>query len=279
MPSSQIDLYGSQVYYWTYGPAGGRTVLMLHGFRGNHLGLLKIIDGLGEYRVIVPDLPGFGISTPMTELPHTAAGYSAFARALITGLQLDRPVVLGHSYGSVIASHLAASEPESVSELVLVSPIAASPRAGLNRPVSTLVAWYYWLGTHLPELLGGKVLMSKTFNRLMSLTLMKTRDPATRRAIYRHHLGDLQFVEDRRVIAESFPDSITKTAGDAAEDIPQRTLLIAGEKDALSPARYQRHLVDRLPRGSLVLIPHVGHLVHLETPREAAQAIRRFLTR
>lgn len=279
MPSSQIDLYGSQVHYWTYGPVGGRTVLMLHGFRGNHLGLLKIIDGLGEYRVIVPDLPGFGISTPMTELPHTAAGYSALAKAFITGLRLDRPVLLGHSYGSVIASHLAANEPESVSELVLVSPIAASPRAGFNRPVSNLVRGYYWFGTHLPEPLGRKVLMSKTFNRLMSLTLTKTRDPATRLAIRHHHLGDLQFAENRRVIAESFPDSMAKTAGDAAEDIPHRTLLVAGEKDALSPVRSQRRLADRLPQGSLVLIPHVGHLVHLETPREAAQAIRRFLAR
>jgi len=279
MTSSQISLFGSQVHYWAYGPAGGRAVLMVHGFRGNHLGLLKIIDGLEEYRFIVPDLPGFGVSTPMTELPHTAAGYAAFVEAFITGLQLDKPVLLGHSYGSVIASRVAATEPGLVSELVLVSPIATAPSAGLNHLVSMFVEGYYWLGTHLPERLGTRVLMSRTFNRLMSLTLTKTRDPATRRAIYRHHLGDLQFAQNRRVITESFPDSIAKTAADEAERIPHRTLLIAGEKDALSPARSQRGLAARLPQGSLVLIPHVGHLVHLEAPREAAQAIRRFLTR
>lgn len=277
MSPSQISICGSEVHYWTYGPAAGRTILMVHGFRGNHVGLLKIIAGLEGYRVIVPDLPGYGLSTPMTEFAHDVTGYSAFVKALIAELQLHRVVLLGHSFGSIIAAHVAATEPALVSELILVSPIAGSPRAGISRPLARLVEGYYWLTAHLPEPLAERVIMSKTFNRLMSLTLTKTRDRQTRRAIYRHHLGDLEFVQDRRVIAESFPDSVAKTAADEAEHIPHRTLLVAGENDPISPAEYQRRLDDRLAQSTLVLIPRVGHLVHLETPSEAARAIDEFL--
>lgn len=279
MSPSQISICGSQVHYWTYGPATARTILMVHGFRGNHIGLLKIIASLKDYRVIVPDLPGYGVSTPMTELPHDVTGYSAFVKALIVELQLDRPVLLGHSFGSIIASHVAATEPDLVSELILVSPIAVSPRAGINRPFAKLVEGYYWLSTHLPEPLAARVIMSKTFNRLQSLTLARTQDRRTRRAIYRHHLGDLEFAQNRRVIGESFVDSIAKTAADEADRIPNRTLLVAGEKDTLSPSKYQRRLHARLAQSTLVLVPHVGHLVHLETPSEAARAIDEFLGR
>jgi pimeloyl-ACP methyl ester carboxylesterase len=277
MFQSRISICGSDVQYWTSGPADARTILMVHGFRGNHVGLLKIVAGLGDYRVIVPDLPGYGLSTPMTEHPHDVSGYSEFVKALIAELRLDRPVLLGHSYGSIIASHVAATEPDLISELILVSPIAASPGMGINRPFAKMVEGYYWLSGNLPDPLAEKVLMSRIFNRLMSLTLTKTRDRDTRRAIYRHHLGDLGFPQDRRVIAESFPDSIAKTAADEAEHIPHRTLLVAGEKDGLSPAKYQRRLSGRLARSTLVLIPRVGHLVHLETPTEAAKAIDDFM--
>jgi pimeloyl-ACP methyl ester carboxylesterase len=278
MPSSQISLFGSQVQYWTYGPAAARTIVMVHGFRGSHTGLLKIVKGLeGRYRVIVPDLPGYGLSTPMTGLPHDVTGYSAFVKAFIAGLQLDRPVLLGHSFGSIVASEVAATSPEFISDLILVNPIAVSPRVGFKRPFTKLVEGYYWLSVNLPDPLAERVIMSRTFNRLQSLTLAKTWDRSTRRAIYRHHLSDLDFAQNRRVIAESFADSTTKTVADKAEHIPHRTLLLAGGKDTLSPAKHQRRLHARFAHGTLVFIPRVGHLVHLETPSEAARAISDFL--
>ncbi len=230
MTQLHTSVLGSEVSYWTYGPESGRTILMVHGFRGNHVGLEKIIAGLDRYHVIVPDLPGYGLSTPMTERAHDVDGYSAFIEAFMAEMNLVRPILLGHSFGSIIASNIAVTRPDLVSELVLVNPIAVRPNVGINRPVSKLVEAYYWLSTHLPASMADRVVGSKTFNRLMSLTLAKTHDPATRKAIYRHHLSDLDFVQDRRVIAESFADSLTRTAADDAERISSRTLLVAVPK-------------------------------------------------
>jgi pimeloyl-ACP methyl ester carboxylesterase len=276
MPASQIALFGSQVRYWTSGPDSGRTILMVHGFRGNHIALMTIAEGLEDFRVIAPDLPGFGESTPMTELRHDVIGYVSFIQAFMAELGLDRPVLLGESFGSVIATRLAASEPQLVSELILLNPIAVSPRR-VNPVLCTLEQGYYWLGANLPPPLAAGVLESKAVNRLESLALLTARDRTTRRHVYGQRLRNLGFPQERRVIAEAFPDSIALTAADEAERVPHRTLLVAGEKDALSPAGYQRRLCDRLVRGTLTLIPRTGHFVPLETPAEVAREVVEFL--
>ena len=52
--------------YWSYEPVRAtpetRTILVVHGFRGDHHGLLRVADQLPDMRLIMPDLPGFGRS-------------------------------------------------------------------------------------------------------------------------------------------------------------------------------------------------------------------------
>jgi len=274
--SARIDLFGSEVRYWTLGPNGARTIVMVHGFRGNHIALLRIAEGLEGFRVVVPDLPGFGLSTPMNGPAHDADGYREFVVAFIEALALRQPVLLGESFGSVIATRVAVTYPDIVSEVILLNPIAVSPRA-VNPPLCLAEQGYYWLGANLPARLGSRVLESRTVNRLESLALLTARDRTTRRTVYHRRLYNLGFPQHRRVIAEAFPDSISATAADQAERMDHRTLLVAGERDALSPAEHQRRLRDRLAHGSLVLVPDVGHFLPLERPSEVTRAIAAFL--
>lgn len=274
----QLELFGSTVQYWSYGPADAPVILMVHGFRGNHVGLSQIISELDGFQLVVPDLPGYGLSTPMTELPHSVEGYSAFVEAFMAAVGLKRPVLLGHSFGSIVAAHFAAHRGDLISDLILVNPIAVRPGRGLvARPASLFVRAYYWLGANLPAPAADIVLGSRAYNRLQSLTLATTKDPQVRRHVYRHHLSDLEFAQNRRVIAESFADSITKTALDDAAHIKNRTLLIAGERDNIVPVRHQHTLKATIPAAELEVIPGVGHLVHLETPQPVAEAVKRFL--
>ena len=63
---SEVVLDGARVAYWSYEPVRvtpeTRTILVIHGFRGDHHGLLRVADQLSEMRLIMPDLPGFGSS-------------------------------------------------------------------------------------------------------------------------------------------------------------------------------------------------------------------------
>ncbi len=75
-----VEVLGSTTKYWEYGPAdAAHTVVIAHGYRGDHHGLEPVIALLPEVRFISPDLPGFGDSTPMTEAPHSIEGLRALA--------------------------------------------------------------------------------------------------------------------------------------------------------------------------------------------------------
>jgi pimeloyl-ACP methyl ester carboxylesterase len=73
--AADVDVDGGRVAYWIYEPVhvtpGTRTILVIHGFRGDHHGLLRVADQLPEMRLIMPDLPGFGSSEPFTSMDHT----------------------------------------------------------------------------------------------------------------------------------------------------------------------------------------------------------------
>ena len=106
-------LHGASVEYWDYAPvqttAQTRTILVVHGFRGDHHGLERVVEALPQMRVIMPDLPGFGLSAALPKDPHDVERYGRFVLELIEALQLGPDtVLLGHSFGSIVASHFAA---------------------------------------------------------------------------------------------------------------------------------------------------------------------------
>ena len=67
------------------------------------------------------------------------------------------------------------------------------------------------------------------------------------------------------------------TESRSAQLIAKLPLLIAAEKDDITPIEAERHLQTLFPDAELVEIPGVGHLIHYETPQQAASAITRFL--
>ena len=102
----QVDVLGSTTHYWEYGPRDSRlTVVIVHGFRGDHHGLEPVVAQLPRVRIIAPDLPGFGESTPMPEAPTTSTATPHWLGAFIDALGSTAPhVVLGHSFGSIVSS-------------------------------------------------------------------------------------------------------------------------------------------------------------------------------
>ena len=71
MKSTQA-ITDSGVSYWAYGESSKSTIVMIHGFTGSHEGFQYILKYLPNYQIIIPDLPGFGISRPLDQ-PWTGA--------------------------------------------------------------------------------------------------------------------------------------------------------------------------------------------------------------
>ncbi|MFF9562403.1 alpha/beta fold hydrolase [Leifsonia sp. NPDC014704] len=283
-----VAVLGSTTRYWDYGNRDATTTLVLvHGFRGDHHGLEPVVAQLDGIRMISPDLPGFGASTPMTEAAHDIVGYGRWLRAFVGGLGLSgRVVLLGHSFGSIVVSGALAeaaggggeaSAAERPARVVLVNPIGQPALEGPRGVFTRLAIFYYWLAAVLPERLGFALLRNRVIVRVMSMAMAKTKEPALRRWIHDQHDRYFSAFSDRRVVLEAFRASVSHDVSEYAGRIPERTLLVAAEKDDITPIAAEYRLQTLFPDAELVVIPDVGHLIHYETPAAAARAIQRFV--
>lgn len=273
----EIEVLGSVTRYWQYGPPDAKhTVLIAHGYRGDHHGLEPVIALLPEVRFISPDLPGFGESTPMTEAPHSIAGYVRWLERFIDLLHLDDAVLLGHSFGSMVTTS-AIADGLRPPALILINPISTDPHQGGGAVMNALTRAYYNAARRLPERAGRALLGNWAIVQIMSVTLAKTRDRELRRWIHEEHHRYFNGFSDPATVAEAFDASLSTDVTKYADALTMPVLVIAGAQDEIAPAPGQHTFVDRLPDAELVMLDGVGHLIHYEQPANAADAIRRFL--
>ncbi len=277
-----LRILGSTTRFWDYGdPDADTTLVLVHGFRGDHHGLEPLVAQLRGMRMVSPDLPGFGESTPMTEAAHDIDGYGRWLREFVAGLELPasgRVVLLGHSFGSiVVAGALASGASSRPDAVVLVNPIGQPALEGPRGVFTRLAIFYYWLAAVLPERLGFGLLRNRVIVRVMSMAMAKTRDASLRRWIHDQHDRYFSAFSDRRVVLEAFRASVSHDVSEYAARVPERTLLVAAEKDDITPIEAEFRLQTLFPDAELVVIPDVGHLIHYETPVSAAEAVERFL--
>ncbi|WP_431805032.1 alpha/beta fold hydrolase [Microbacterium sp. bgisy203] len=275
------DLPGGPTAYWVYGDAEApETLLMVHGYRGDHHGLEPVVAHLDGIRVISPDLPGFGETPPLRAAggayaEHTLDAYAAWLSDFAAAVAPGAPV-LGHSFGSIVVSAAVAGGLQTP-QVILVNPIGAPALEGPRGILTRLAVFYYWAGARLPKPLGDALLRNPLIVRVMSASMAKTRDKALRAFIHDQHDRYFSLFGDRDVLHEGFVTSVSNDVRRFAPDIAQPTLLIAAEKDDITPIEAERHLQTLFPEAELVEIPAVGHLIHYETPARAASEIRRFL--
>jgi len=273
----EAEVRGGVTAYWVYGPADADlTVVAVHGFRGDHHGLEPVLAYLPDIRVIAPDLPGFGQSAPVPGCTHDLDEYAEwlveFAASVAPGA-----VILGHSFGSIVTSAAVARGLETP-RLILVNPIGAPALEGPKGLMTRLAVLYYALGARLPERLGTALLRNRAIVRIMSITMAKTKDAELRRFIHDQHDTYFSLFADRDVLKDAFVASVSHDVREFAPRIHVPTLLVAAQRDDITPIEAERRLATMFDDAQLVEIAHVGHLIHYETPAEAAGAIRRFLS-
>jgi pimeloyl-ACP methyl ester carboxylesterase len=152
MPKAMLRS-GVRIHYQRIG--AGPEVVMVHGITGNlavwHLNIVPVLSE--QFDLLTYDLRGHGYSdTPPT-------GYSPDAMAvdlldLLDTLEIERPVIVGHSYGADIALYFAARWPDRVREVIAIE--SALPALEATRRSADWVGWSYWAaalegaGHHVP---------------------------------------------------------------------------------------------------------------------------------
>lgn len=271
-----VLISGVKTSYWQYDSkeAGAPIILFIHGYRGNHHGLEAIAGAMPDFNIIIPDLPGFGESA---EFPseHNIANYSAWMSALIPALKLKSPIVLAHSFGTIVSS-AAVAQGADASALILVNPVSAPALKGPRAALSWLTSLTLWFTSVVPENIGNAILRSHLFVRTMSVVMAKTKDAKLRKWIHAQHDTNFNNYESRRVAVEGYMASISHTVAEYAHLISQPTLLIAGDKDDITTVAEQRSVGEKFANAELVVLHKVGHLTHYERPGEIAATVRSF---
>ncbi|HYM04680.1 MAG TPA: alpha/beta hydrolase [Stellaceae bacterium] len=136
-------------------PAVGPPLILVHGSPGDGRTWRRLAKQVsGEFRVLTPDLPGYGNAEPLSSDPENRTEAMAAAiTALIDGC--DAPVRLcGHSYGGNVALHAAMQRPEHVAGLVLLEPVFFQALA-LTGKVKVLAESVAYFASYADNVLGG----------------------------------------------------------------------------------------------------------------------------
>jgi len=252
-----------------------QTIILIHGFRGTHHGLELIAKHIHGLDVIIPDLPGFAEGDTLKR--YDLESYVEWLAKFIKKQNLQKPpILLGHSFGSIVSAAYAAKYHDTIEKLILVNPIGAPALEGPRGILTKLAVFYYWFGTKLPGKLSHKWLSSVMVVDIMSKTMTKTKDKSLRKFIDEQHRQYFSRFHTSQSVSEAFATSVSHSVRDYAKKIPTPTLLIAGAKDDITPLAKQKELRELFPNATLQVIEHVGHLTHYETPDQVGFFVNEF---
>jgi pyruvate dehydrogenase E2 component (dihydrolipoamide acetyltransferase) len=242
---------------------GQPTVVLLHGQPGAASDWDPVLPHLSGLHVLAVTRPGYD-GTP-------AGGFGVNAAAVLRLLdheQVQRAVVVGHSWGGGAGLRLALDAPERVAALVLLGSVG-SRRAltGVDRLLATQL--FRGATARAADRLGARVARAAE-------TASGSRLGAEQRAILRARLEAMArsgawqayAVEQRAFVHEA------AALARQLEEVAVPAVVVAGTRDVIVSRRAQRDLAAQLPRAELVEHPG-GHLVQLEAPQVVAQAVRR----
>jgi len=266
-PGEYRTVGGLRVRLRDTGPRDKPAVVLLHGFGASLDTWEPWASALSKhFRVIRLDLPGFGLTGPDPTGDYTDARAIRVLADLMDQLGVERASLIGNSLGGRIAWNFAASHPDRVRSLVLISPDGFSspgfeygkaPQTPMMMQALPYVAPRGMLKANLAAAYGRpEALEESTLTRYRDMMLA----PGVRRAMLAR-MG-------QTVLRDPIP-TLTR--------IKAPTLLVWGEKDGMIPISNAADYLRHLPDAKLIRMPNLGHVPFEEDPINSLPAVRRFL--
>jgi pimeloyl-ACP methyl ester carboxylesterase len=243
----------------------GPALLLLHGALSDSRFWRIQIDALSEYNTVVAwDAPGCGKSSdpPETFRLHD---YSCCLAEFISRIGLEKPVILGLSFGSGLALDFYWHYPDIPKALILASAYAG------------------WKGSLPPEEVEKKLQTGLQHSRLPSEEVVE----AWISTFFDKPVPETIVDEMREMMSGFHPSGMRAMSYAFAEAdlrgmlsrISVPVLLLYGEADKRSPLNIARQLHENIPRSHLVIVPGAGHVVNIEEPEIFNQEVRNFLSK
>jgi pimeloyl-ACP methyl ester carboxylesterase len=258
----RIDVDGLRIAYERAGV--GPPIVFLHGGVSDSREWRRQMDALaGEYTVVAWDAPGNGRSEDPPE-SFRMPDYADCVAGLVRALELDRPHVVGLSFGATLALELYRRHPDVPRSLVLLGGYAG------------------WAGSLPPEVVAERLAgvardlaqSPETLARSFLATLLTDGAPA--------ELADelLAILVDLHP-AGALAQAHAMAEADLREVLPRiavPTLLLYGEQDVRSPRAVAEELAAQIPGAELVFIRGAGHMLNMEAADRVNAELLRFLS-
>ncbi|MFG3234573.1 alpha/beta fold hydrolase [Streptomyces antibioticus] len=256
-----LDVDGKKIFVAETGQ--GAPVLLLHGGGPGASGISNysrnIAELAEEFRVIVPDLPGYGRSSKGIDPTDPFGALATGIRGVLDQLGVDKAHFVGNSYGGACALRLALDTPERVDRMVLMGPggigtTRALPTPGLNRLLN-----YYTGDGPSRQKLEKFVRDYLVFNAAQvpdsiidaryqdSIDPEVVANPPLRRPKSLGALWKMDFTRDKRLNRLAVP-----------------TLVLWGAADKVNRPSGGRMLAERMPNCDLYEVANTGHWVQWE---------------
>ena len=233
------------------------TLVLVHGAGGNHASWDDLTVHLGGQEMIIPSFPGRCGSggRPLATVEEMAA----WLRKLLRAIGARRVVVAGHSLGGAVALEYALQEEGGNGTPELAGLVLVSTGARLRVREEILRAVAEAAELDLPA-------------ELSLDAFEKDPDPA----VVRH----VELTRDRTGARPTLVDWEAANRFDRMQDLARvrcPTLVVCGSEDRLTPEKYARYLVERIPGAKLEMIYGGSHMCPVERPGEVARRLRPFL--
>ena len=233
----------------------GEPLLLVHGFGGTTDNWLAIAAPLGtRYRLIIPDLPGFGKSSAPPDADYSIESQVSRLHAFVSAVGLGRVHLGGNSMGGAIAAAFAARYPNQVASLWLVANagVRDAPRTPLMEQLAAGE-----LETLAPDTEAGyHQLLAKVTARPPEMPAL-FRDVFASRAVAVHPRRRQQL---RDLLEEAW------AAEDHLPGLPIPTHILWGREDQILHVAAVDRLEAMLPDASSTVMPGIGHVPMIEAP-------------
>ncbi len=248
-------------------PVGGvgEAALLLHGLGGTSNSWTPLMGAFARCIVLRPDLPGSGRSYRVEGELTIDRFVGAALRVLAEGGH-ERAHIVGHSMGTIVATHLAAREPKRVRSLALFGPLLAPPepaRANIRARGEKARS----------EGVAGMQAIADALVQASTSAESKAKRPAA-----------IAFV--RESLMRQDPDGYARNCEALAEAQPADTmkitcptLLVSGDEDVVAPPQSVRAMGEKIAGSQVEILRGCGHWTQLEKPEECVQALQRFYAR
>ena len=261
-----IVMDGETWHYLDGGPTEAPVVLLLHGFSADKDNWTRFSKKLtDQYRVIAPDLPGFGESARHFERDYSVSAQSDWLHDFAAALKLDRFHLGGNSMGGFIAAFYAYRYSSQVESLVLIN------NAGITSPNASEMQLALERGEN-PLLTSS----AEDFDRLLGF--VSYRQPfvpwPAKGVLAQQSFENSAF---NRRIFDSYKDARAVSLEPILADIKQPVLIIWGEFDRVLDVSSIDVMRPLLPQAKVVIMQDTGHIPMLERPQETAAYYLEFL--